>query len=185
MKQYCNPPGRLSGAPRALRRAWVRLVLFVLFRGLRAIASKVPSAREELARWKEGFVVSIGFLGSGLELILQKNGDTFYRLWKCPTPDLNICFKSVESALDVMTFRKSLALCYAENRLMVRGEIARAMEVVRLLEQVENYLLPAFIKGRLFSPCPAKEVPAVKVLWAMATDFEFFPRRERPRLWRR
>ena len=177
--------GYFAGFFRMFQRGWVRLVLFFLFRGLRAVVKCVPSAAEELNCWEEGFVVSIGFLGRGPELILQKCGKSFYRLWKCPSPDLEMRFKSLEGAFDIMSFRKGINVSYAQNQLVVSGEIAQAMSVVRLLNQTENYLLPSPLKRDLFSEIPEKQVPSRKILWAMATDFEFFPRKERPRRWKK
>ena len=59
--------------------------------------------------------------------------------------DLEITFKSIDVAFLMFTGRLGVSKAYAEHRFTLKGEIGKAMSLVRCIDIVEAYLFPKFI----------------------------------------
>lgn len=101
--------------------------------------------------WKEGFTIVICAYHKGPEIILIKKGDS---LWTKKglmdeEVDLRITFKSLESAFKVFTGQIGLDTAYAQNRMVIKGDIFKTMPLVNIVNICEYYLFPKFIWNKL------------------------------------
>jgi hypothetical protein len=100
---------------------------------------------------------SMGVQPSGPGFTVQKQADgTFYcaRRNDTVTPDLKISFKHVKHAFLILSFQESTARSFANDRMLLDGEINLAMIVVRCLDRMEVLVLPKFIAKRAVKRYP-------------------------------
>lgn len=157
-----------SYKPIPAKRKWLKeilcqLILLVLARALQSASRFDPGLEEEIASWPEGFRIRMTVLPqrSGKprapSMVLAKSKGCLRHLGSRPiAADLTIGFKNIESAFLVLTPQLGAAKAFAENRLSVAGDLARAVAFTRCLDRILNYLYPAIITKRLVKRLPAK-----------------------------
>ncbi|MEW5817717.1 MAG: hypothetical protein AB1798_20275, partial [Spirochaetota bacterium] len=103
----------------------------------------------EVSDLPEGFVFIMRVLpeGPGLRLVKNHTGKLRYAgaAGASDEGDLIIMFKNIEAAMLVLTFRESTAAAFTRDRMIVKGDLSKAMLLVRCLNILEVYLLPAFL----------------------------------------
>ena len=161
---------------RTLKRKAVKLILSVLGQGIRVCRNFDEEVRAEFDLLPENFVLIIGIWGSRHPLILQSRKDGVHRIHesvsslvkKLSVPQvisrrvsleqpqetrmLEIRFKSVEAAWMMVTAKVSSSQAYARHDLLIKGEITKAMQMLRCIERVESYLFPKSIAKRVLPP---------------------------------
>lgn len=161
---------------RTLKRKVVKLILSVLGQGIRVCRNFDEEVRAEFDLLPENFVLIIGIWGSRHPLILQSRKDGVHRIHesvsslvkKLSVPQvisrrvsleqpqetgmLEIRFKSVEAAWRMVTAKVSSSQAYARHDLLIKGEITKAMQMLRCIERVESYLFPKSIAKRVLPP---------------------------------
>lgn len=161
---------------RTLKRKVVKLILSVLGQGIRVCRNFDEEVRAEFDLLPENFVLIIGIWGSRHPLILQNRKDGVHRIHesvsslvkKLSVPQvisrrvsleqpqetrmLEIRFKSVETAWRMVTAKVSSSQAYARHDLLIKGEITKAMQMLRCIERVESYLFPRGIAKRVLPP---------------------------------
>ena len=158
---------------RTLKRKVVKLILSVLGQGIRVCRNFDEEVRAEFDLLPENFVLIIGIWGSRHPLILQSRKDGVHRIHesvsslvkKLSVPQvisrrvsleqpqetrmLEIRFKCVEAAWRMVTAKVSSSQAYARHDLLIKGEITKAMQMLRCIERVESYLFPKSIAKRV------------------------------------
>ena len=127
--------------------------------------------KAEIADWQDGYVFSIGVLPDGPAVSFMKQGDQIRYLGKgYKKPQLRFLFKSLDSALLVLTGRIGSHIASAQHRTIVHGNLAEAMQVSRVMNIVQTYLYPAFVLKKTMKR-PAKLTSAQLLLkaWVIAT----------------
>ena len=161
---------------RTLKRKVVKLILSVLGQGIRVCRNFDEEVRAEFDLLPENFVLIIGIWGSRHPLILQSRKDGVHRIHesvsslvkKLSVPQvisrrvsleqpqetrmLEIRFKSVEAVWRMVTAKVSSSQAYARHDLLIKGEITKAMQMLRCIERVESYLFPRGIAKRVLPP---------------------------------
>ncbi len=132
------------------KNGFCSLILTFLCRALAELDKKDSLIREEFAGLPDGFRVNIGILPYGTYigiiktadgLKIKKNGFT--------TADLVVKFKNEKSAKQVMLAKLNLAQSYSRHALLVGGDIAIAMGLVRAINRTECYLFPRFMTKKI------------------------------------
>lgn len=143
-----------------------RMVLFFLFRALRALARLDSRVKTEVSSWPEGRVLGLTIPG-GPALYLRRGGDALERLKTCSSPDILILFKSPRDAFYVFTGQMGVAAAYAQHRFCLRGNVSDAMSFVRCVDLAEGYLFPAFWAKRILKAPPQKQIGSLRVYGAV------------------
>lgn len=134
----------------------VKIVLFVLGRGFQSIASRDEEVKQEVEVWEESFSILFEVLPGGPYLFLQKqNGKLRMVGLKRDEANLVISFKTLGSSFLILTGQMGTPQGYAEHRMSVKGDLAKAMSLIRCLNLVEFYLFPGFIARRILKRLPA------------------------------
>ena len=76
--------------------------------------------------------------------------------------DLEITYKSIDVAFLMFTGRLGVSKAYAEHRFTLKGEIGKAMSLVRCIDIVEAYLFPKFITKNILKEIPKKSMGLVR-----------------------
>lgn len=154
---------------------YVRFMTWLIGRLLEAISLVDKKVRDELTALPDSFAFSMGSLPSGPKFAMQKLADgSLYCLRRNDTDEagLIISFKHVRHAFLVFAFQEGTAISFANERILVDGEISYAVIVVRCLDRMESLVLPRFIANRALKRYPSvplheKLSLAFKIYWQL------------------
>lgn len=140
---------------RYLQGFMLRMLFWVVAQAFLSAARWDHGLRRELAGWEEGFVLRFMAAPTGPMLLLKKEQGRLRYLGGCGAQaDLTICFKTLAAALRLFTARLSFSAAFAQHRVSVAGDIARAMSVYRCFNQVQFYLLPGLMARKVLKRKP-------------------------------
>lgn len=126
------------------------LILTFLCRALADLERKDSDVKAEFCELPDGFCINIGVLPFGTYIgVIKTAGGLKIKKNGFATADLVVNFKNVKSAQQVMLAKINLAQSYAQHALIVGGDIAVAMGVVRAINKVECYLFPRFMTKKI------------------------------------
>ncbi|NLH47514.1 MAG: SCP2 sterol-binding domain-containing protein [Myxococcales bacterium] len=115
-----------------------------------------PELREELSRWRNGEVFSMGILPKGPYISIRcANGEAQYLGLGMRDPDVAILFKNLDAAMLVFTGQIGTHTAAAEKRFIIRGNISESMKIARALSIVQAYVFPRFIVMKTYKKPPA------------------------------
>ena len=154
---------------------YVRLMSWLIGRLLEATSLVDKKVRDELKAIPDAFVFSMGSLPDGPRFAAQKLADgSLYCLRRNDhdAADLVISFKHVKHAFLVFAFQEGTACSFANERIVLDGEINYAMVVVRCLDRMESLVLPKLIATRALKRYPdislgEKLSLALKIYWQL------------------
>jgi hypothetical protein len=134
-----------------LKRLYVAMMMRIVGWGLRAMSRVDPVIREEVTGFRDGMVIAMTTSPDGPGLVLQKTsaGRLRYLGGRLPErTDLAIRFKHLDYAFRVFAFTESTPTAFARARMVVDGDLASAIRLVRCVVRLEAVLLPRFIAAR-------------------------------------
>ena len=132
-----------------LKETISKIVLFFLYRGINIVKKVDEEVLKEIALWNENIIIKIATYENGPSLIIKKQQDKIIRIKEANKYDIEIIFKSLDAAFLVLTAREGTAKAYAEHRFILKGDITKAMSLVRCIDIVETYLFPKVIAKNL------------------------------------
>jgi len=154
-RQHQLSSGVLNAAP--LKRPYVALMMDVIGRGLEAASQVDEKIQNEVKNLPDGFMFDMRALPNGPCFVMQKDSSGCLRyLGKTAPrkPDVSLKFKHLNHAFLVLSFQEGTARAFANDRLLVDGEIAYTMKLVRSLNRMESLILPKFVAVRALKRYP-------------------------------
>lgn len=142
-----------------------RIVLFFLFRALRALARLDSRVKAEIEAWPAGWVLGMVMPG-GPSLYVTRTEKGLVRLREWAAPDILILFKSIRDAFYVFTGQMGVAGAYSQHRFCLRGNVSDAMSFVRCVDLAEGYLFPGFWAKNILKAIPKKQVSSLRIYGA-------------------
>ena len=139
------------------RRSYVELMFQVMGRALQAISEVDEATRNETCELPEGFLFEMQVMPNGPKLIVEHtgNGKLLFHGDEAPRPvDLSIQFKHIAHAFLVLSFREKTAVAFANDRMLVDGEISQAVRMTRVLNRLESFILPKLVAQRAVKEYP-------------------------------
>lgn len=137
------------------KRVYLRVALRVFGAAFRAVTAHAWECRRELADWEEGRRIALGTLPQGPCITLEKQGHVIRMIGTgLREPHVSLLFKNLDSAVMVFTTIMGVSQAACENRVLIKGDNAMAMECLRILDIIMIYLLPRFILNRNFRTRP-------------------------------
>ncbi|MFV8570828.1 hypothetical protein ACNQ6O_06405 [Marinobacter sp. SBS5] len=161
------------------RRTYVELMFQVMGRALQAISEVDDTAREETKLLPDGFLFEMQVMPAGPKLIVEHTGDghLHYLGDQAPRPvDLSIQFKHMAHAFLVMSFQEKTAVAFANDRMLVDGDLSLAIRMTRVLNRLESFILPKLVAERAVKEYPAnlnlpnKLMNAARIYLKVATN---------------
>ncbi|NMT65091.1 hypothetical protein [Marinobacter orientalis] len=162
------------------RRLYVELMFQVMGRALQAISEVDASARREARGLPEGFLFEMMVMPDGSRLIVEHVGDGrfHYHGNSAPRPvDLSIRFKHIAHAFLVMSFQEKTSVAFANDRMLVDGDIGYAVRMTRILNRLESFILPRVVAERAVKEYPSnlrlpeKLLSAARIYLKVASNF--------------
>ncbi len=142
----------------ALQQAYVRLMMDIIGRGL-VMASQVDhEIQQEVAKFPEGFVLSMTVYSHGPAFVAQVTAERQLKLLNDfnGKPDLTIMFKHLSHAFLVFSVQESTAQSFANDRMVADGDVSYAIRLVRCLNKMESLILPKLVAEFAVKQYPAK-----------------------------
>jgi len=143
--------------PGPLKRPYVALMMEVIGRGLEAASQVDTVIQREVAKLPADFVFEMRVLPAGPSFAMEKTGTGGLRYLPDldgRTPDVALKFKHLQHAFLVVSFQEGTARAFANDRLLLDGEIGYAMKLVRCLNRMESLILPRFVAQKALKRYP-------------------------------
>ncbi len=140
-----------------------RIVLFVLYRGIKVLAREDSRIMNEFQSWPEGLSVVLETSYNGPSISLMKKDSKLVRTGDIENADIRITFRSIDAAFLVLTGQIGVARAYAEHRFMLSGDICQTMSIVRCIDIAESYLFPRLMTRRILRKVEKKEFSTLRV----------------------
>ncbi len=141
-----------------LKRLYVVVMMRIVGWGLRAMSRVDPVVRAETAGFPAGIVIAMTTLPDGPSMVLQKTPEGRLRYLGGRLPEqlgLAIRFKHLDYAFRVLAFIESTPTAFARDRMVVDGDLAAGIRLVRCMYRLEAVLMPRFIAARGMKRYPA------------------------------
>ncbi len=162
------------------RRLYVELMFQVMGRALQAVSEIDETVQQEANALPEGFLFEMMVMPDGARLIVEHTGNGRFRYLGDNAPravDLSIQFKHIAHAFLVLSFQEKTSVAFANDRMLVDGDISRAIRMTRILNRLEAFILPKLIAKRAVKEypenihLPEKLLNAARIYLKVATNF--------------
>lgn len=138
-----------------IKHALCATVLTVLGSAFEVVGRHVPELGKEIKSWEEGRRFTMEVLPKGPGITLEKRGDSIRYLGSGrQSPHISLAFKNYDAALPVLFGLKGTHQAFAENRVLVYGDLGKTMEINRAVNIVIANLLPGIMLKRIFKRMP-------------------------------
>jgi hypothetical protein len=142
----------LKPKKKKIKKLVASVVFKVVGRAIRACYNLDSRVKNDLDSIPEGAVLAMSVMPSGPALAIKREGGKIIIFKEYEgKPELDIQFKSIESALLVLTGEIGVARSFAEMRFIMFGDIAYGSTFVRVMNIVESYLFPKIWAGYLLN----------------------------------
>ncbi|HLV76355.1 MAG TPA: hypothetical protein VKY53_00305 [Marinobacter sp.] len=164
------PVKRIQPMKLQARRHYVELMFQVMGRALQALSEVDETTREEMRALPEGFLFELQVMPNGPTLVIEHTGAGKMRFHGNRPPrkvDLSIQFKHMAHAFLVLSFQEKTSVAFANDRLLVDGDISYAIRITRVLNRLEAFILPKVVARRAVKEYPADLRLPEKLMSAM------------------
>jgi hypothetical protein len=157
-----------------IKRKIASIVFFFLGRGLKAAYKLDESIRKEFESFQDGEIIRMKIEPVGPSLAFMVDKGKLYTMSgaKAATckPHIDILFKNIDGALQVLLAQAGIAEAYCQHRILVVGDIYKTVGIIRVMDKVENYLFPGFIAKKLLVRRPPKAVSSARIYLKVLTN---------------
>ncbi|WP_298446851.1 hypothetical protein [uncultured Marinobacter sp.] len=162
------------------KRLYVELMFQVMGRALQAVSEVDSEVQGEARTLPERFLFEMMVMPDGSKLIVEHIGDGrfHYHGNSAPRPvDVSIKFKHLTHAFLVLSFQEKTSVAFANDRMLVDGDVSYAVRMTRVLNRLEAFILPKIIAERAVKEYPAnlhlpeKLISAAQIYLKVATHF--------------
>ena len=162
------------------RRLYVDIMFQVMGRALQAVSEVDETVQNEARALPQGLLFEMMVMPEGPRLIVEHIGDGHfhYHGQSAPRPvDLSIQFKHIAHAFLVLSFQEKTSEAFANDRMLVDGDVSYAVRMTRVLNRLETFILPKLIAKRAVKEYPAnlhlpeKLISAARIYLKVATNF--------------
>ncbi|MDY6814943.1 MAG: hypothetical protein SV598_03550 [Pseudomonadota bacterium] len=162
------------------RRLYVDIMFQVMGRALQAVSEVDETVQDEARVLPEGLLFEMMVMPEGPRLIVEHTGDGHfhYHGQSAPRPvDLSIQFKHIAHAFLVLSFQEKTAEAFANDRMLLDGDVSYAVRMTRVLNRLEAFILPKLVAERAVKEypdnlhLPEKLISAARIYLKVATNF--------------
>ena len=145
----------VQGHKSYFKRFVVAAGFYALGRGAESASRFNKGLQEEAKVWDEGYTIMLKVAPNGRELWLRKYGDRLKWIKHQDTDaDLIVIFKNLDTAFRIITTLSNVHTAFTQNRIMVYGDVAQSMVLIRILNIVQAYLFPPFLSKNVLKRVP-------------------------------
>ena len=172
-------PNRFRPMVSQARRMYVQLMMQVVGRAMQAISEVDDEVRKETQVLPDGFLFEMTIMPDGPSFVMGKmpGGRLRYMGEKGPSaPDLSVQFKHLTHAFMVLSFQEKTAVAFANDRMLVDGDLGYSLRMVRVLNRLESFILPTLVAERAVKEyphdlnLPTKLIHGARIYFKVATN---------------
>ena len=149
------------------KRRYVALMMEVIGRSLEAASQVDEVFRHEVGNLPLRFMFEMRVMPNGPAFVMVTTDEGTLRYVGNTAPrkvDVALKFKHLQHAFLVFSFQESTARSFANDRVLLDGEIGYAMKLVRCLNRMESLILPKIIAERALKRYPEDLTLPAKLL---------------------
>lgn len=149
-------PKDLDSVDYSFQSAYVAGMMGLIARLLQAGSQVDEEIKREVSALPDGFVFKMEVMPNLASFSMQKRDNALHALPADSSieSDLTIKFKHISHAFLVLSFQEGTAVSFANDRLLLDGNTALAMKMVRCLNRVEAVVLPKIVAERAVKTYP-------------------------------
>lgn len=139
------------------RRHYVQAMFRFMGHALEAISQVDRKVMDDARLLPKGLTFQMMVLPSGPSLVLEHTGEGRLRYLGADYDgrvDLSIRFKHMAHAFLVLSFQEKTTEAFANDRMVVDGDIGLAVRMTRILNRMESIILPRLIASRAVKQYP-------------------------------
>ena len=165
------------------KRITSKIVLFFLYRGFKVLYHYDNNLKQELDALDDKLSIRLQLQKNDYSLILLKDKNKIKRIKdknnknnkkeNSNKEDIIITFKSIDSAFIVLTGRAGIAHAYARHSFTLKGDISKAMALVRCINIVEAYLFPKILTKNILKEIPHRNLNIFSTYFHVMFDLDF------------
>jgi len=138
-----------------IKRIYVKITFWFLGRIFTFLHKIDPEVEKYWQKIENAQTFGFFIEPSGPCLLIERVNRKIKTSSKCiENADILFIFKTLNSAFEVFTAQKSTIRSYAENRILIKGDIGEVMWFMRIVDRVEFYLFPRFIAKKVIKKPP-------------------------------
>ncbi len=138
-----------------LKRMITAIGFFALKQAIVSVSHFNKEVKEELNYFKEGYSIQLKVLPNGPRIAFEKHHNELKTTSTNKKEyDLVVIFKTKEIAYRIMTTLSNVPKAFTQNRLMVYGNVADSMVLIRIMNIVQAYLFPPILSKRVLKRVP-------------------------------
>lgn len=138
-----------------LKKATVSISFMFFGPAFEVVSEKAPELKKEIEDWDDGRRFSIGVLPDGPAITLEKKGPLIRYVGRgYHSPVITMNFKNLDTALPVFLGLKGTYQAFAENSIIIHGNLNHTMEINRVVGIVTGYLFPGIILPKVLKRPP-------------------------------
>lgn len=162
------------------RRLYVGLMFQVMGRALQAVSEVDSEVQTEAKGLPKGFLFEMMVMPNGSKLVVEHIGEGkfHYHGSLAPRPvDVSIQFKHIAHAFLVLSFQEKTTVAFANDRMLVDGDVSYAVRMTRILNRLESFILPKIVAERAVKEypenlhLPEKLISSAQIYLKVATHF--------------
>ncbi|WP_166261186.1 hypothetical protein [Marinobacter salicampi] len=162
------------------RRLYVEAMFQVMGQALQAVSEIDSDVQGEARSLPEGFLFEMMVMPDGPRLIIEHLGNGALRFHGSTAPrdpDLSIQFKHIAHAFLVLSFQEKTSVAFANDRMLVDGDLGYAIRITRILNRLEAFILPRLVASRAVKEyprdlnLPKKVIGAARIYLKVANQF--------------
>lgn len=162
------------------RRLYVEVMFQVMGQALQAISEVDREVQSEARGLPNGFIFEMMVMPDGPSLVVEHVGAGAFRYHSGEPPrDVNVSiqFKHIAHAFLVLSFQEKTSTAFANDRMLVNGDVGHAVRMTRILNRLEAFILPKLIASRAIKEypedlkLPTKVISAARIYLKVATQF--------------
>ena len=149
-------PTELDAVDYSVQRVYVNGMMKLIARLFQAESEVDAEIKREVSALPEGFIFRMEAM-PGTPCFILQHRDGLMRVLPDDSPlkpHLVIRFKHLTHAYLVLAFQEGTATSYANDRIIIDGDPALAMKVVRCLNRLQTVVLPRLIAERAVKTYP-------------------------------
>ena len=138
-----------------LKKMITAIGFFALKQAIVSVSHFNEEVKTELNYFKEGYSIQLKVLPNGPKIAFEKHRNQLKTISvNKENYDLVIIFKTKEIAYRIMTTLSNVPKAFTQNRLMVYGNVADSMVLIRIMNIVQAYLFPPILSKRVLKRVP-------------------------------
>lgn len=131
----------------SIKKIYVHVFMWIFARALAGLSHTDKETQNEIKGFEVGTKIRMMTLPEAPRFVLEVTPEHRFKVLKNNTPDINLDMKikHLSHAFLLFSFQEGTTRSFANDRIVLDGDVSGAMIFVRCVNRVESIILPKFI----------------------------------------